>query len=130
MKKGIVYQLTHAILQGALTSTMIYLWGFLQTWSLEQAALSTGALVMFLGLFGIILNTMLYGRTSGFLKLVVISVISSLLVTFTFVLYPELGLAIDWYILLSVLILAAGFAHALLYGIGQGQEELGDEGYI
>lgn len=115
----IVYTLTHAILQGALTSTLVYFWGFVQTWDIGQAAVSTGGLVMFLMIYGVILNALVYGRIHGTIKVVLLSAMSSVLVTVTFLVYPELGLVLPWYMLLGVLLLSAVIAHILLYSIGK-----------
>lgn len=118
----IIYQVTHAVLQGALTSTMIYLWGFLQTWNIEQAALSTGALVLFLGIYNVIINIAFIGKSLGMVKPVITSIVSSLLTTLTFWIYPDLGLVIEWYLLLGVLLFAAVIAHVLLYGVGRSSQ--------
>lgn len=113
----IIYQITHAILQGALTSTLVYFWGLVQTWNIEQAAISTGGLVLFLGIYGIILNVMFYHRLEGIVKLMLVSIMSSLFVTLTFILYPGLGLVLEWWVLLFLLLFSAGIAHLLLYGV-------------
>ena len=118
----IKYAIKLTLIQGSLTALIVYLYGLINTFDFEQAALSTGALVLFLGVFNAIFGLLLYNRLDGLLKALVVSVFSSLLTTLVFILYPELGLSIEWYLLLVLLIFSAIFAHLLLYSDNKNKE--------
>ena len=103
------------LIQSALTQVLIYAWNFYEFQSLERAAISAAALVLFISLYGGALSILLLGRVSGLTKMVVVSFLTALLVTLTFVIYPVLGLTVEWYVLFGILFMSGLIAYGLSY---------------
>lgn len=103
------------LLQASLTQLLVFAWNFAAFQSLEQAAISTIALVLFIGLYGGTLSILLLGRGGGISKILAVSFMTSLLVTLTFIIYPQLGLVVEWYILFGLLFLSGIMAYALAW---------------
>jgi len=103
------------LIQSALTQILIFAWNFYELESLEQAAISAAALVLFISLYGGALSILLLGRVSGLAKMVIVSFLTALLVTLTFVLYPILGLVVEWYVLFGILFFSGLIAYGLSY---------------
>ena len=101
------------LIQSALTQVLIFAWNFYEFQSLEQAAISAAALVLFISLYGGALNILLLGRVSGLTKMVIVSFLTALLVTLTFVIYPILGLVVEWYVLFGILFMSGLIAYGL-----------------
>ena len=103
------------LIQSALTQVLILAWNFYEYESLEQAAISATALILFIGLYGGALSILLLGRVSGLTKMVIVSFLTALLVTLTFVIYPVLGLVVEWYVLFGILFMSGLIAYGLSY---------------
>jgi hypothetical protein len=101
------------LIQSALTQVLIFAWNFYEFQSLEQAAISATALVLFIGLYGGALSILLLGRVSGLTKMVIVSFLTAVLVTLTFVIYPVLGLVVEWYVLFGLLFMSGLIAYGL-----------------
>ena len=101
------------LIQSALTQVLIYAWNFYEFQSLEQAAISAAALILFISLYGGALSILLLGRVSGLTKMVIVSFLTALLVTLTFVIYPVLGLVVEWYVLFGILFMSGLIAYGL-----------------
>ena len=101
------------LIQSALTQVLIFAWNFYEFQSLEQAAISATALVLFIGLYGGALSILLLGRVSGLTKMVIVSFLTAVLVTLTFVIYPVLGLVVEWYVLFGILFMSGLIAYGL-----------------
>ena len=104
------------LIQSALTQVLIFAWNFYEFQTLEQAAISAAALVLFISLYGGALSILLLGRVSGLTKMVIVSFLTALLVTLTFVIYPvQLGLVVEWYVLFGILFMSGLIAYGLSY---------------
>ena len=104
------------LIQSALTQVLIFAWNFYEFQSIEQAAISAAALVLFISLYGGALSILLLGRVSGLTKMVIVSFFVSLFVTLTFVIYPVvLGLTVEWYVLFGILFMAGLISYGLSY---------------
>lgn len=103
------------LIQAALTSLLVFAWNAYAYQSLEQAAVSTAALVLFIGLYGGALSILLLGRGGGISKMIAVSGLTSALVTITFIFYPLLGLVVEWYVLFALLFVSGLIAFALSY---------------
>ena len=103
------------LIQSALTQVLILAWNFYEYESLEQAAISATALILFIGLYGGALSILLLGRVSGLTKMVIVSFLTALLVTLTFVIYPVLGLVVEWYVLFGILFMSGLISYGLSY---------------
>jgi hypothetical protein len=106
------------LIQAALTQILIFVWNYYAYQSLEQAAMSTAALVLFISLYGGALTILLLGRVGGISKMILVSALVSFLVTITFIFYPQLGLVVEWYVLFLFLFLAGLIAYGLSYESG------------
>ena len=103
------------LIQSTLTQVLIFAWNFYEFQSLEQAAISAAALVLFISLYGGALSILLLGRVSGLTKMIIVSFLTALLVTLTFVIYPVLGLVVEWYVLFGILFMSGLISHGLSY---------------
>ncbi len=103
------------LIQSALTQVLIFTWNFYEFQSLEQAAISAAALVLFISLYGGALSILLLGRVGGLTKMVIVSFLTAFLVTLTFVIYPILGLVVEWYVLFGILFFSGLIAYGLSY---------------
>ena len=101
------------LIQSALTQVLIFAWNFYEFQTLERAAISAGALVLFISLYGGALSILLLGRVSGLTKMVIVSFLTALLVTITFMVYPVLGLVVEWYVLFGILFMSGLIAYGL-----------------
>ena len=110
------------LLQAALTQLFVFVYNFAAFQSLEMAAMSTAALVLFIGIYGGTLGILLLGRGGGISKILAVSFLTSLLVTLTFIIYPGLGLVVEWYILFGLLFISGLIAHGLVYETPQKEE--------
>ena len=103
------------LIQASLTQVLVFAYNFYAFQSLEMAALSTVALVLFVGVYSGALGVLLLGRGGGISKILAVSFLTSLFVTLTFVAYPQLGLVVEWWILFLLLffsgIIAYGLSH-------------------
>lgn len=109
------------LIQSALTQVLIFAWNFYEFQSLEQAAISAAALVLFISLYGGALSILLLGRVSGLTKMVIVSFLTALLVTLTFVIYPVLGLTVEWYVLFGILFMSGLISYGLSYEPREGR---------
>ena len=112
------------LIQAALTQVLVFAWNFYAFQSLEQAAISTAALVLFISIYGGALSILLLGRSGGITKMIAVSGLVSFLVTLTFIFYPHLGLVVDWYVLFLFLFLAGLIAYGLSYEPETGDDEI------
>ena len=103
------------LIQSALTQVLIFAWNFYEFQSLEQTAISAAALVLFISLYGGALSILLLGRVSGLTKMVIVSFLTAVLVTLTFVIYPVLGLSVEWYVLFGILFMSGLISYGLSY---------------
>ena len=110
------------LIMASLTQLLVFAYNFYAFQSLEQAALSTAALVLFIGIYGGTLGILLLGRGGGISKMLAVSFLTSLLVTLTFVVYPQMGLVVEWYILFGLLFISGLIAHGLVYEPPQKEE--------
>ena len=110
------------LIMTSLTQLLVFAYNFYAFQSLEQAALSTAALVLFIGIYGGTLGILLLGRGGGISKMLAVSFLTSLLVTLTFVVYPQMGLVVEWYILFGLLFISGLIAHGLVYESPQKEE--------
>ena len=80
-----------------------------------QAAAFTSAMLLFVLIFNIPLYIMLRAL-NYWVRMLVMTLVSSVLVSAVFLFYPEaLGYAIEWYYLLVILLFAGFLSHGLLY---------------
>ena len=114
------------LIQAALTQLLVFAWNFYAFQSLEQAAISTAALVLFIGIYGGALGILLIGRSGGIPKIIAVSFLVSGLVTLTFFFYPQLGLVVEWYVLFMLLFISGLIAYGLSYEPKRRQDEYGE----
>ncbi|GAG08755.1 unnamed protein product, partial [marine sediment metagenome] len=103
------------LIQSALTQVFIFGYFLYKYETIQQATISGAALVGFTSLYGIALGVLLFRRVGRWAGMVIVSFLTSALVTLTFMIYSELGLVVEWYVLFGLLFLAGLMAHGLLY---------------
>ena len=126
---NVIQPIRQILIQAALTQVLVFAWNFYAFQSLEQAAISTAALVLFIGIYGGALTIVLLSRYGGILKMIGISAVTSFLVTLTFIFYPFLGLVVEWYVLFALLFVSGLISHFLSYDFDRRSDELVEEGF-
>ncbi len=110
----ISYSLSQLLIQSVLTELFIIAYLAYDLGDVVHATTASVSLIFFIGVFSIML-TLIFRHLPYWLRIIIVAIGSSLIVSLIITLYPEIAFGIEWWVLFLLLLGASLFSHFLLY---------------